>query len=73
MIDQILKEDQMDPPRQGHQTRPGETPLPPDIYRPRGIFNKVMIAPDEWRQVRDLMEILEVNTQLTFTTSKNIY
>lgn len=52
----------MDPPRQGNVTsRPGETPLPPDVHRPRGIFNKVMITPDEWRQVRDLMEILEVS------------
>lgn len=53
----------MDPPRKGiRSSRPGETPLPPDVYRPRGIFNKVMITPDEWRQVRDLMEILEVGS-----------
>lgn len=53
----------MDPPRKGIQSRrPGETPLPPDVCRARGIFNKVMITPDEWRQVRDLMEILEVGS-----------
>lgn len=51
----------MDPPRKSNQTtRPGETPLAADVHRPRGIFNKVMISPDEWRQVREVMELLEV-------------
>lgn len=59
VIDQILKEDQMEVPRRsGH--RAGETVLAPDLNRPRGIFNKVMISPDEWRQVRDIIEILQV-------------
>lgn len=59
VIDHILKDDQMEPSRRGH--RAAETVLAPDIHRPRGIFNKVMISPDEWRRVRDLMEVLQVS------------
>lgn len=61
MIDQILKEDQMDAPRIPSNVRPGKTPLAPDIHRPRGIFNKVMISPDEWRQVASIIDILQVS------------
>lgn len=65
VIDQILKEDQMELPRRAGPSRVGEAPLPPDMHRPRGIFNKLMISPDEWRQVRDLIKILQVHLSLS--------
>lgn len=65
VIDQILKEDQMEVPRRAGSSRVGETPLPPDVHRPRGVFNKIMISPDEWRQVRDLINILQEFESLT--------
>lgn len=65
VINKILKEDQMDPPCKGNQqARPGEGPLPPDVHRPQGIFNKAMVAQDEWRQVWYIMDTLQVKSLL---------
>ncbi|KAH9823124.1 hypothetical protein DFH28DRAFT_880183, partial [Melampsora americana] len=65
VIDQILKEDQMELPCTAGTTWVGETPLPPGIYQTQGIFNKVMISPDEWQQVRYLIKILQEFENLT--------
>lgn len=36
-------------------------PSNPDYNRPRGIFNKAYITPDQWKQVSKLIKVLRVS------------
>lgn len=67
----MLKDDQKEPAKGKNrkQNHPTLAPSDPDECRPRGIFNKAYITPDQWKQVSKLIKILRVSYQLTASAS----
>ena len=59
----MLKDDQLEVSKDKNKKKfsPSDQPSDPYENRPRGIFNKVLITPDQWKQINTLNKILWVS------------